>query len=247
MPGAVEQSRTSIPVLIDHANLPPVPSRRDYVHLADTIINTISPQLPPAAYGFSLRLYDGWYRGQTLSSAAQRAIAAVSADFPYYRALSSTSSQRCLVTAELAHGPAFAPNVTFTHTYRERDTVSRLRVRPLPACSEPECSLKAAHGFLSTQRCKATGCARTLTNLIESADEQKLVDTLLVADLAHYSLEDAPAVVVVSADDDMWPGIAFALSRAKTVFSLLPKHANRVSPYRHLFPGSKFHAIALAK
>ena len=42
-------------------------------------------------------------------------------------------------------------------------------------------------------------------------EEQKLVDTMLVVDLAHLARQGGSVLVVVSTDDDVWPGIRFAL------------------------------------
>ncbi|PKH70038.1 hypothetical protein CXF96_05910 [Stenotrophomonas sp. Betaine-02u-21] len=43
-------------------------------------------------------------------------------------------------------------------------------------------------------------------------DEQKMVDTLMVADLAHITFVDKhDDVVVVSSDADIWPGILLAI------------------------------------
>ena len=43
-------------------------------------------------------------------------------------------------------------------------------------------------------------------------DEQKMVDTLMVADMAHAALLDGDKdIVVVTSDTDIWPGVLLAL------------------------------------
>ena len=57
-------------------------------------------------------------------------------------------------------------------------------------------------------------------------DEQKLVDSMLVVDLVHFSETVTEPLVVVSADDDLWPGIRFALLRGASVIHVVPRHGH---------------------
>jgi uncharacterized LabA/DUF88 family protein len=47
--------------------------------------------------------------------------------------------------------------------------------------------------------------------------EQKLVDTMLAADLIYLCLQRDRKVAVVSSDDDMWPAIKTVLNLGMTV------------------------------
>jgi uncharacterized LabA/DUF88 family protein len=60
-----------------------------------------------------------------------------------------------------------------------------------------------------------------------------MVDTLIVADLAHKALtERSSNVVVVSSDIDMWPGIMIALRAGTVVYHCQAKKG--VSTQSHL-------------
>lgn len=59
--------------------------------------------------------------------------------------------------------------------------------------------------------CAVAGCGSTVGDVLVR-DEQKMVDTLLVADIAlHTFATGASDLVVVSSDIDMWPGVLLAV------------------------------------
>lgn len=63
-------------------------------------------------------------------------------------------------------------------------------------------------------------------------DEQKMVDTLLVADMAsHAMMNKASDVVVVSSDIDMWPGVLLALRIGCGVTHIHTKSGWRTQPH----------------
>lgn len=54
--------------------------------------------------------------------------------------------------------------------------------------------------------------------------EQKLVDTMLTADLIHVaSLMGTSDLVIVTNDDDLWPGIRMAVHLGATVHHVHPR------------------------
>ena len=65
--------------------------------------------------------------------------------------------------------------------------------------------------------------------------EQKLVDSMLVVDLTHFADTTDQPLVVVSADDDLWPGIRFVLLRGARVIHVIPWRGRvDTERYRHL-------------
>lgn len=58
--------------------------------------------------------------------------------------------------------------------------------------------------------CPTPKCTVELDKVLLRA-EQKLVDTMLVTDLIHYSMHQKETIVVVTSDDDVWPGIHSAI------------------------------------
>jgi hypothetical protein len=66
-------------------------------------------------------------------------------------------------------------------------------------------------GLTNATPCPNSACACTLGDVLVR-DEQKMVDTLLVADIASHAFTGkASDVVIVSSDIDMWPGVLLAL------------------------------------
>jgi uncharacterized LabA/DUF88 family protein len=64
-------------------------------------------------------------------------------------------------------------------------------------------------------------------------DEQKMVDTLLVADVAELALAQRAAhIVIVSSDTDMWPAVLLALRMGSNVLHIHPKAGSQTQ--RHL-------------
>lgn len=61
--------------------------------------------------------------------------------------------------------------------------------------------------------------------MVLEREEQKLVDSMLVVDLVHYAETTEEPLVVVSADDDLWPGIRFVLLRGARVIHVIPRRS----------------------
>ncbi len=171
-----------------------------------------------------LRLYGGWFE-QTSASRRAQLLAAEVARFPHPVVLDDGAAQlRVITSAELAYGPIDEPRLFFTHTFRRRASFSGLECKrhPLDGCGAPDaCALGALPSFLSTNVCPTVGCnASTATTLLRA--EQKLTDTLIVADLLSIARRQEIAAGLVSNDDDMWPGIRAALNWGLAIYHVHP-------------------------
>ena len=62
--------------------------------------------------------------------------------------------------------------------------------------------------------------------------EQKLVDLMIVIDLVHLAETTSEPLVVVSADNDLWPGIRFVSLRGAHVVHVVPRRG-RPAPERY--------------
>jgi len=51
-------------------------------------------------------------------------------------------------------------------------------------------------------------------------DEQKLVDTMMVADLIYYARDQNQVLAVVTSDDDIWAGIKSVLLSGSSLFHI---------------------------
>ena len=58
---------------------------------------------------------------------------------------------------------------------------------------------------------------------------------MIVIDLVHLAEMTSEPLIVVSADDDLWPGIRFVLLRGARVVHVVPRRGGPASDrYRHL-------------
>jgi hypothetical protein len=70
-----------------------------------------------------------------------------------------------------------------------------------------------------------------------STTEQKLVDSMLTADLIHLAHSGEQFVAIVSSDDDMWPGIITAVHAGAHVLHVQTSGLQQFSPYLHVTNG----------
>jgi uncharacterized LabA/DUF88 family protein len=68
--------------------------------------------------------------------------------------------------------------------------------------------------------------------------EQKLVDTMMVADMIYLARADNAAIAVVSSDDDMWPGILSGLVAGAQLIHIQTTGVKRVLPYKRNVNGT---------
>jgi len=117
------------------------------------------------------------------------------------------------LTTELADGP-LGSGISLEETLVRERGLRKFRARsgsPTACASQSRCGMSPYLGFTQATACSVVGCGSTLGDVLVR-DEQKMVDTLLVADMAVHTLTKAASdLVVVSSDVDMWPGVLIAL------------------------------------
>ena len=99
------------------------------------------------------------------------------------------------------------------------------------------CVLAALPDFINNETCPQVGCSVTRRMLLRGAGEQKLVDTMLVADLIYLSRIGEASVGIVSSDDDVWPGIISALVAGTRVLHVLTGNPTSPIGYTDGLPG----------
>lgn len=189
-------------------------------------VETRIPQAVIQSYGrLAVRLYGGWDIDGSLTRVAQLLAAEIQRGFPAPLARTEANGKVVsrLTTVELAtHGLA-APSLILRRTYVRDRTVPRTRCksRPWTKCSSPGlCALSDMENFFLGSTCPTAGCVVTPSDVLRR-DEQKQVDTLIVADLCELSLRHgAKHVVLVSSDADMWPGVLACLSSGSSVVQI---------------------------
>lgn len=188
----------------------------------------------------SIRFYGGWYSGTTLSSAGQRLSADVQREFPFiHRVVSAGTSLSVKVSGELARALVVLPKRTLDHTFRQRPTTERVECTDphVVGCTQRPCAMEAMFNFFQSGQCPQAGCQHGVHDLIQGRGEQKLVDTMIVADLIHLSQDGEGEVAVVTADDDIWPGVITGMQKGTHVVHIWPKYFTTSPRYLSGVPG----------
>lgn len=198
-------------VLVDYDNLRL--RQRGLLYLVKQLIERVGVSWSSRETSIRCRLYGGWYDGARLSKRAQRLVPEMKAQFP--RRMSVSVKRRVvpvLVTMEFAES-LVGDEIKLTHTYRPRSLPPDIACASLPfsQCAHPtNCVLSGLAPFVNSYECPEPRCDVTPESVLWRG-EQKLVDSMLVVDLVRLAQAAKEAIVLVSSDDDMWPGIRAAL------------------------------------
>jgi hypothetical protein len=209
--------------LVDYDNIPELERNRGPVHVVTRIVDSLGPPLAHETE-IRFRLYGGWFQGANLSRRAQQLLPVLQSNFP--RTMTpAAGGTPLLLRAELALALEHAPGRYLTHTYRDRALPANVRCTSLPfrGCKTPAaCPIAPLEALLRNSQCPELHCGVGLEAVL-TKPEQKLVDTMLTVDVLHLArVAAANRIVVVSADDDIFPGIQGAL--------LLGAHVVHVHP-----------------
>ena len=218
--------------LIDYDNLDILERRRGVRHVIISLIEALVRQQVAGEQTIDCRLYGGWFEETSLSPHARRLLPEVRREFPSFITVpDQDGAQIILARAELALTMVCDPKVELTHTYRRRSLPRRLQcvAPPFPNCADPSrCPIVSLRPFIRDDACPVASCAVTPRMALKRA-EQKLVDSMIVIDLAHLADVTSERLIVVSADDDLWPGIRFVLLRGARVVHVVPRHGRSAS------------------
>lgn len=217
----------TLPVLVDHDNIDPALLRVPYHSLVGTLLTKFPASLF-SSYGVAdFRFYGGWYDNKGLTQKAQKIAPELARDFPRPYGVHDAKGApiKLIVHAHLAASPLFAPRETLYETYARNRPAREIRcaARPWTSCALPgQCGLQLLEAQFAVRCCKIPGCTIKFSDIL-TRDEQKLVDTLIVADVAHLALKlGRRHLALISSDTDMWPGILLALTYGCEVFQLHP-------------------------
>ena len=214
--------------LVDYDNLHVLVRRRGTRHVITRLLDALGLWQTTWGRRVSCRLYGGWLHESASSRDAQSLVPDLQREFPRMMSVQGTDGlNNVLVKAELARSLACDPAVVLTHTYRPRSLPRRLRCEPAPfsGCAAPSnCPIVNVDPFIRNADCPDSDCTIEPGNVLSRA-EQKLVDSMLIVDLIHLADMTSGPLVVVSADEDLWPGIRFALLRGAHVIHVIPSRS----------------------
>lgn len=222
-------------ILIDYDNLPKPMLRTRLCDVVETILSKI--EFEPEAFieNVSCRLYGGWLKWRSLSQRAQDLSRQIHGDFPFPFRVSN--EVRVIAKAELATSLACDPLNIFPNTFRMWAQPAPFYVKrfPVSECAAPNnCPISVVNPFVYNKICTYAGCDVSPETVFYRA-EQKLVDSMIVVDLVHFATYQEEHLVLVSGDDDMWPGIRYALLKEALITHIIPKLSRkRKNPYKQL-------------
>ncbi len=234
----LRQMDDKVIILIDYDNLDELMRRRGLSHVMRCLLDVLSIQCGVRERRALCRMYGGWFYGTSLSRRAQRLITELSHDFPCTMDLvGHGEGQTMFVQAELARALACDTSIELTHTYRRRSIPPSLRCKRLPfrGCRLPaQCPIAVIDPFIYEESCTVDRCEVSPAEVL-IREEQKMVDSMLIVDLIHFAETTDAQLVVVSADDDFWPGIRFVLLRGARVIHVVSRRKQpKYERYRRL-------------
>jgi hypothetical protein len=220
-------------ILVDYDNVPPQIKRQGPIYVIDRVVSAMKAVVTRLNISqLEFRLYGGWYENQTMSRRAQEISTILRAKFPKVMISERTDPATSLrISAVLAQSLEALPGTVLTNTLRsvpvqkEFDCTKPSKI----GCRNEHCPIDPLSDFLSSGACPTSGCAFTPMAVLRKM-EQKLVDTMMVADMIYLAQREV-AVGIVSSDDDMWPGIISALVAGTALIHVQTNGIKRVLPY----------------
>jgi hypothetical protein len=234
-------------VLVDYNNLPRLDRSRGLIYVVDKIITSLGFAHLQSETRLSFRLYDGWYINRTPTRRAQAVSAELLSHFPVTRTVSDgAKTVTIIVNVELAYSLKIDPANHLWHTFRLRGYPRDLACHHPPSigCTESACPLLPMHSLLTAQKCPSPGCGVIPDQLLYK-NEQKLVDTMLAADLMFLHLQKEPKVALVSSDDDMWPAIKTVLDLGMTLIHVHTLSGHRTPAFYSRGPRPSYTELSL--
>lgn len=228
-------------VLVDYDNLP----HSDRMTGVDHIVRKLVALLSEGDIGHRIRvrLYGGWYESDRLTKYGQRLFTEIRTSSPVR--IGAVDGSVALADVELVFSSLAHPRIRIGNTYREQALRHGLRCqdRPWLQCAdEPGCPINSIQSFIGEGVCINRSCSVRPADLLTRM-EQKVVDTLMVADLAcaqHHGYSD---ICVVSRDDDIWPGLGLAVLTAKRLFHISTAKSGRLPSYFNALPSPPYRSL----
>lgn len=213
-------------VLVDYYNLPDLLRRRGLQAVVSRIVHSIGAQKLSGTQRIKIKLYGGWYNGTRLTRDANQLLGDVrlypKTEIVTENVNGNIITDSVIVQVELTRSIEADPRNVLENTYREHGFPEGLicenpmNVRCANAAS---CSLVKAFHFIDTGRCPDAQCGIRTEEMLRRA-EQKLVDSMIIADIIHFANRDDVEICVISSDDDLWPGIKSALVLGRRVIHI---------------------------
>lgn len=234
-------------ILVDFDNVESNLLRRGVLALSERLIRAMADAQMNIPARCDVGLYGGWYERDLLTRSAQRIASDLQGTFPApIRWQTNTARGVCLTRADLAFSLHADPSRHLFFTFRNRPFSATIHCDQsiLQSCAIPTCPLQAVASFLTQRRCSGQSCTVTQRDFL-SKGEQKLIDTMITSDLIYLAHSGQNNLVVVSSDDDLWPGIRTALALGADVTQIHTRPGRRTKTAYSQGLGSGYREILL--
>lgn len=232
----------SMIVLVDYDNVRL--RRRSLRYFVTRLLDSVGVRWCSGESSIRIRLYGGWFDGYRRSKGAQRLVPEIEEAFPRRMTVSDgVKTARVRVTMELASS-LVGDRSTMTHTYRRRSLPAGITCArpPFSGCGCPsQCAIEGIASFIYEDVCPHPSCD-VKPRTVLARNEQKLVDSMMVVDLLRLAQTTSELLVLVSSDDDLWPGIRGALLYEAHVLHV---HGRRSPSQYQLLTTKKYSQIAV--
>jgi hypothetical protein len=233
----VISSKETMYALVDFDNVPDAVTRKGPRYVADRVwssLEKIDSRLASDTGRLDVRFYGGWLGKSSLTPRGSALIADVQRDFPFV----IRSIMPITIGGELAQSLLLLPKHPLPYTFRRRhggQKIDCLHPSKL-GCVMAECPVVTVHEFLRDGACPVSTCERSAEPFLTKS-EQKMVDTMLIADLIYLATTGENRIAVVSSDDDLWPGILTAMSMGTTILHVCTKYESTYKQYHGMIFG----------
>jgi hypothetical protein len=232
-------------ILIDYDNVLPHMKKEGLVHLFTRIINSIAERKMHFPEKCRVRMYGGWYEKTSMTQLANELVAEIDDSFPNVVTWACPKEEgKSRVAAEIVKSLEVEPGRILFNTKRKRPFDEKTIVRPgaIENCNKTDCQMGVLVDFFKNRKCSEKSCYKTPGDILIK-DEQKLVDTMITADLIHFAKIGSFDLAVVSSDDDLWPGMHTALMYGARVIQVHTRenhgseltYAIGIKQYKHTF------------
>ncbi|WP_302152000.1 NYN domain-containing protein [uncultured Alistipes sp.] len=215
-------------VFLDYDNLEYSTRVKGLHYVAEKIIALVDPSCAKDKR-ITIRLYGGWYENETITKRAQDLETEIENEFPC-TLLMSDNSTKIIVNCLLAYSMLADPQFHLLHTFRSKSITYGIKAYPIEkhGCMDQECPLPIIYDFIEHQKCPKCGKVKLKDFLYKK--EQKLVDSMLIADMLHIANREK-YICIVSSDDDFWPGIRSVVACGCTLIHIKEKLSTASSLY----------------
>jgi len=235
-----------IVVLIDYDNIQRLTQNKGLLYISERIVDLIGYDQLSIYRRIRLRLYGGWYEQNTPTRKAQNLQSEILINFPHRsNVVKEGKTHSIIVVIELAFSMILAPNKHLFSTYRIRghfNNINCIDPRSI-GCTDPSCPLTNVYDFVRHGKCSKHLCNIKPRDLFYK-NEQKLVDAMMLCDFLYLNgIQNL--LILVTSDDDFWPGIQTALILGSSIIHIHTKKRAVPRNYSDGFQISRYTQIFL--